>query len=582
MTASAATPAFEGGVLRDATGLAVGCWLVDRRGLLSPPSLAQVHVATRGPGGASYAVTFAPRGGEPPSAAGTGSQGAGMRVAKPFMEMLRLVRADLAEAVAARLPRDAHVSFRDAVGALSPFVATLDADALARVPAEGRYPDGTYEGLDPTFVAGAPLARAWSRHPCHRTTLARAWERSRGDFATDEAVDAALARTLAEDGGVPRRLVGAVEGFRRHLEAASPDAAARMAAAVDGGRSKDREETVGTMGRLLSALPGNWVPRTADEWDGLVEAMPAVELCIHFAEPADWGALLDARGRWADLAGRLRMASGGRMPVGGDLASDAGDVADAFRKQVVMPAVAMADGAGEGWAGRNWYPASWSLLWGGRTACAIAKASHEWHGAMPAFPGAEGDGGDASWPRACGDGAHGNVTLAVIDSASGLAEEGRRGRHCVGTYAGRCLAGGSRILSLRARDGAWLSTLEIRFDVHGPRIGQHRGAGNGDPPREASAAAEAYLSALRDGSVPFDAAGLAPLPDRSSDPGAGIDAEAFAARMRAWSPFLPRTLRGSGHGALASAARAVEARGPRWLWTPAGARRFQVSLNACG
>ncbi len=342
-----------------------------------------------------------------------------------------------------------------------------------------------------------------------------------------------------------------------------------MEAALNGGRGRSREEALNTMGRLLANFPGNWVPATPSEWDGLARSMPAIDLAIRFVDPADWAAAVDARGRWVEYAGRLRAASGGRMPVGMDLVSDAGDVAAAFSRQVIAPAIATAGGCGEGREQGNWFPAAWALLWTGRSACSVARTSRAWHAARTALADVAGEGGRADhlrWPPAIDGAERDGVSLSVLSSAAELRAEGDTGRHCVAGYVGDCLSGKSRIVSLRRRDGTWLSTLEMRFAEDGPWIGQHRGRHNGDPSPEARNAAESYASGLRDGSVTFDASGLAALADPRPVPAAALSRAELARRVRAWDALLPGPLRGADASTLSGMARDIAATRGKWLW----------------
>lgn len=57
----------------------------------------------------------------------------------------------------------------------------------------------------------------------------------------------------------------------------------------------------------------------------------------------------------------------------------------------------------------------------------------------------------------------GDLSVIELDSASALAEEGKRLDHCVGTYQGVCSSGLTHIFSVRDAEGQSLSTAEIRL-----------------------------------------------------------------------------------------------------------------------
>ena len=111
----------------------------------------------------------------------------------------------------------------------------------------------------------------------------------------------------------------------------------------------------------------------------------------------------------------------------------------------------------------------------------LVAASDVWH--------AEGilamDEGDArSWPPLLAapfetDG----VVVTELTSAAALCQETRELKHCVGTggYAGRCMTGSTRILSLQAVGLRSRSTMEIVLKDGSWRQAQHKGRANSKP-----------------------------------------------------------------------------------------------------
>jgi hypothetical protein len=142
---------------------------------------------------------------------------------------------------------------------------------------------------------------------------------------------------------------------------------------------------------------------------------------------------------------------------------------------------------------------------GARRLAELAECSKHWHrnhARIQAGMVAAGDG--RTWPAlfdAVQLGVDG-VCATPLTSSAMLAEEGAAMRHCVASYIHACLDGTCHIVSLRNADGGRLSTLEIevqdRQGAQEPRLVQHCGPDNSDPPRHAHRAADLLLGLLHD------------------------------------------------------------------------------------
>lgn len=86
-----------------------------------------------------------------------------------------------------------------------------------------------------------------------------------------------------------------------------------------------------------------------------------------------------------------------------------------------------------------------------------------------------------AWPTPCGPIAEGAFTATPIANGRELIIEGQRMKHCVSSYAERCVKGHSHILSV-SKHGAPFSTVELRaFDSRGREIDVLAEAPNGKP-----------------------------------------------------------------------------------------------------
>ncbi len=566
-TATGDAPPFESATTAEA-GAIVGCWLLDREGRLAGDGRPVLHRVSRTSEGIRHEARHVPPGarhddavvdGAKPVIAGGGFQG--------------LVRAHNAMAAWPQgiMTSPGHVGLQG----FARFLESLDPRAVEAMHSPVDYPEGTFDGLDPSLVPGAPLMRSWGRHPDFTLCLARAWASDRTPFVMgDAAVDATLAGHLTAREDVHPGRIGAILAFADHLSTLTAGAECQAVADVCGQGGRNREDAILTMGRILSSLPSNWTPAHGDGWTALMDCLPAIEVCGAFVSTSDQSAFLNAKGDWVGLRDRLATANGGRPPRGREIVEDAADVAEAFKVQVLTPALAIASAAG-GMPrhGSNLYPPAWALLWGGRSARRLVEVSTAWHRAEPGMREALVPHGPVPrWEPGIPDATMAGVSIRVITDVDGLAAEGRRGRHCVGGYGDACASGRSRIAGLHGigPDGVetWLSTLELRFREGRPVIGQHRGHGNSAPGSLARAVAGLYVSALSSGDLRMDMAALRPVPGWTTPWGVGDDVHAFDAAMDLWRRFLPSTLRACTADDWAGLCRSPDMARRRHLWRP--------------
>ena len=385
-----------------------------------------------------------------------------------------------------------------------------------------------------------------------------------------------------------------------------------LAAAIDEGRplAPALAEAAGTSLAAVRRLQGVHDPDGSGNW-GLLKTLPlATDVDPrHLPNPrapermeAQWAGLHDVCLAWRAMADAavphaglvpgtvasrvateppLWQRAGGaercrRLMVEG---AHAKDFIGSFARHVLLPlALDACPAGGEGVAhvlqgvaatagpdGRS--PLSVALL-RGLPMVDITRMSETWHERIDAIEAALTLGTapeDISWPGLSHAFAAPNGIEAVplVDPAS-LSAEGRALRHCVGSYVLECLNGPTHIVSLR-RDGTSLSTVEIRLGDDGTlSVRQHMSHDNDAPPAESEAALDAYLAALRPGSLGFDPEGLAgALRERLTKPpgGAtaltvGYDPSDPARRdiaLAAYAFALPPGERGMGHAAWAEA-----------------------------
>ena len=534
--------------------------------------------------------------------------------------------AHMAGAAASRLssPPDADVAARAATSAMqdfleaSPtFLLTLDPRLrrlLGEMAPARRFASAVdlhvalglaWPLLDANVAGGAPLLDAMLRHRALAPPLLEAAVADPDGFRLDAAngrTGTTLARHYASKGEMPTRY-----GLRLPDldDAMSADAGLKARSVVDWnlpgpGKTGRLPAPVGTMARLAD-LPGNWMPSDREGWEAFAAVRQVVDEARIRAAREDRAAWLDVRGDWVAYRRRLRHATG-RASLSEAL-GDVEDLLDAFGRELVLPCLACDGGTHVARAGRTRLrQVARHLLSDGRTLPTLLAASREWHGrrtaiaaAVASLPGLKSTKG-LPWAPALPDWITGGLGLKVLSTPAELVAEGATGRdgdgnagldHCAGGYGDACRAGTSRVASIRdARTGERLATVEFRFESDGgravPWAAQVRGRRNAAPGTACLMAVEDYLEAVRAGTLPFDAAGLAPVvpaADGGGDDGrqretdaAGYDwrhGENLERVLAAWRPCLPGTLR---HGTPAGYARACAealALGPDATWVPA-------------
>ncbi len=509
-----------------------------------------------------------------------------------LLERCRQVAADrfagtLHDAVCARAVRDLALA-RDAC---LPFLSTLDPEArafsrLRAAQVERAFPILTlYPAIDRTFGTGAPIARSWSWFPGLRLTALSAYK-----------VDPAGFTRAVGDGPASLRELLRVEmsgGYRPHPRQA--DLAFVACKALQSLSQPERQgietrlagyvedvDPARTAGKTLAWLPASWTPRDRMGWLSFAKCVPAALMATNEAVDGHAGTMLNAKGDWAALSARLTSAHGG--PHGARALQkalrDAGDVTKSFADQVLLPAHAMADREGRLPVGASREIAK-RCLFSGRSVARILEVSRSWHAGQDRMLAAFPSGGVAdSWSACLPDATSGSVTILVLTTRAQLRAEGATGEdetgvgglaHCVGGYAGRCLAGESRILSLRA-GASRLSTAEVSWRDGRVRVAQHRSHGNAEPSAEASRALAAYVADLMTGALRAEAPSLPASRevDHVSER-CGYDWRGtgnWEAVHALWRPYLPGPLRlATGRQFARFASDPVNVGNPRW-WGP--------------
>lgn len=85
------------------------------------------------------------------------------------------------------------------------------------------------------------------------------------------------------------------------------------------------------------------------------------------------------------------------------------------------------------------------------------------------------------------------LTVTALNSAQALVSEGRNMHHCVGSYAGRCKDGDSRVFSIRDMNGKASATLELISHNERWAFGQLRSHCNSNPTEACVKAGEKFL-----------------------------------------------------------------------------------------
>ncbi len=475
---------------------------------------------------------------------------------------------------------DVLADIRDALVAVTPSLDRLDPVALAgSVDGVRRRANGLYALFDMRTDPDAPLGVASAMRPHFRGAWPALFNahgpaiRAAARARDPAALDAVLVRSMTVGTGGSARAAGLGSRVSDAMDAMSPEDIERVRAGCRVRTHRPGNSDLDppyALGRLLAGLPGDWVPRDVAGWLDLAWCAPALAHADRRCAPGAAHLMLHAGGGWAGLRRRLGTAAGLPADAGpdrlGSAIRDVHDMAAAFEAQVLRPARHLSGIRGA----RDGGDVAEALLHDGRTLRRSLEMSARWHGAqqgisaaLAALPGAA----VRSWPAALPGWSWDGVDLVVLTDAAQLLAEGAAGPdadgvmglgHCVGTYAGSCLSGSSRIVSLRRPTPSGtvrLSTAQLRFSRDGLALVQHQGPGNADPCREAHAALAAYAGAIHDGRLQVDEGGLGPVPDRSLvSGGAGYDVDVSGNWERAlalWAPHLPRHLRGADRETLA-------------------------------
>ena len=156
-----------------------------------------------------------------------------------------------------------------------------------------------------------------------------------------------------------------------------------------------------------------------------------------------------------------------------------------------------------------------SVDWAGEVfACLrvdeLLRVNARWHEAVREFDenclgiaDAENDSGRVNWPALLPEHRAGGRQFVELTDSDHLREEGRIMRHCVGTYASRCLFSSCHVFSLRSTKGERLSTLEVSLDADGsgrfrPRIAEHRALLNRLPSEDCGSAARTFVGQIEE------------------------------------------------------------------------------------
>jgi hypothetical protein len=261
-------------------------------------------------------------------------------------------------------------------------------------------------------------------------------------------------------------------------------------------------------------------------------------------------------------------------------------MASAFHDQIQRPLAAMASGSDESRREMNEVQVR-NMLFKGLSLTKILEASRRWHARQEAINAAisalSPELEFKNWRPGLPDWEPDGMRVTILTTRKELTDEGRDGvnddgtaglAHCVGGYSDRCRSGDSRILSVRRLlpSGGFvrLSTAEISVKAtNGAReldVVQHRGHANGDAPPQPEAMLGEYLEKCRAGRLAINESELVPLPSSGGvmatcgydwrEPGN------IEKAIAAWSPCLPRRIRGMAPEELAVPATRHDARHP--------------------
>jgi hypothetical protein len=239
--------------------------------------------------------------------------------------------------------------------------------------------------------------------------------------------------------------------------------------------------------KCAAAFPADYLPRSADDWRAFAEVAPRLQ---------DLAAVLQVEARtlaapftkgWRQGLEQLRERAGAELDP--DAIFDVMQGAYFFG---VRPAVAdVLDEPNDDRELPSAPPASFFPLWFGRYDLPRLHAmAARWRVAYGQHAASRRLGSDAratgrlAWPPLQSAGAsHGPFRIIELTSLESLEIEGERLRHCVASYAVKCLLAGSCIYSVRDRAGGSLSTFEVDISRPVPTLLRHHGPDNDEPPQ---------------------------------------------------------------------------------------------------
>jgi hypothetical protein len=359
------------------------------------------------------------------------------------------------------------------------------------------------------------------------------------------------------------------------MHAATRSSDARMhlrPAAMRRLRTLRRAVPTGDLAPILSSLarlPDHMIPRTPEDWvrfQGLGVWMVRSVGERHGIPDSQF--FRGMTHEWQSQAlppGDIRlldMAEFGRATVSG-----LHDIAGRFMDEILRPGPALIPLEAEG-------RVIGGTLFAGRSMTEIALLNGRWHAddlvvqaVRHAIPMPSGE---VSWPALFDPHVAGNgVAIRCLTSPAELIDEGGTGpdadgfdglAHCVGGYAANCLRGETHVASVRAVNGARLSTVSFVIEDGGPFVEQHYGRRNGKPPKDADLAVGELVSLFASGRLKTNPESFAirDLPVGRS--GTLACAEAL---FPFWAPHLPHRFRRGGLASLHAEVR-------RLLDAPAG------------
>ena len=364
--------------------------------------------------------------------------------------------------------------------ALAAFQAELDADVLAAVRTEGVAHIATYNH----YRTGDDRQRrnrlqAAITHPRFSRALRNDWRLRR-----------------AVDQGAPL-----TEALAQHFQVRAATIRRTRNLAQDGLGAAALTPVL----KSIDALPDNAVPASPADWSVFLNLYQGLDTLARTTQ-ADVGALAKpfAKG-WR--TGLTALEDRLQSPLDIDAVFE---LMHCTYEYGVRPAVQAAlTAAGSRLSAPLLAPATFFPLWFGRYGLQrLAEMAGKWRQAHGQFSiarlGARGRlPADATltWPallsaRSSREG----LRVIELTSRHALELEGRRLKHCVASYAVKCLLADSSIFSIRDQHGQPLSTFEARVPTTGSaQLLQHHALANASPSAELDAVARRFVAHVLNG-----------------------------------------------------------------------------------